>query len=127
MVSERDLQGYSFQSELVKTSSGRSLGVFSSISTKTLETAVTAPPQASALTHWAAPRSDGAILFYRAGRVEHMRTDRRLQSLLQTQRELIGKELWLYSEWGTLGGELEHMVALRLWERRRLCLCGWKL
>ncbi|XP_061319560.1 lysosomal cobalamin transporter ABCD4 isoform X2 [Pezoporus flaviventris] len=34
--------------------------------------------------------------FYRAGRVEHMRTDRRLQSLLQTQRELIGKELWLY-------------------------------
>lgn len=41
-----------------------------------------------------------AILFYRAGRVEHMRTDRRLQSLLQTQKELIGKELWLYSEWG---------------------------
>lgn len=44
-----------------------------------------------------------AILFYRAGRVEHMRTDRRLQSLLQTQRELIGKELWLYSEWGVWG------------------------
>lgn len=36
--------------------------------------------------------------FYRAGRVEHMRTNRRLQSLLKTQRELIGKELWLYSE-----------------------------
>lgn len=51
--------------------------------------------------------------FYRAGRVEHMRTDRRLQSLLQTQRELIGKELWLYSEWGALGGELGHMVAPR--------------
>ncbi|XP_066483163.1 lysosomal cobalamin transporter ABCD4 isoform X2 [Tiliqua scincoides] len=34
--------------------------------------------------------------FYRAGQVEHMRTNRRLQSLLQTQRELIGKELWLY-------------------------------
>uniref|UniRef100_A0A8D0HCL1 ATP binding cassette subfamily D member 4 n=1 Tax=Sphenodon punctatus TaxID=8508 RepID=A0A8D0HCL1_SPHPU len=34
--------------------------------------------------------------FYRAGRVEHIRTDCRLQSLLQTQRELMGKELWLY-------------------------------
>lgn len=101
--------------------------MFSSISTKTLETAVTGHPQASAPTCWGAPRSDGAILFYRAGRVEHMRTDRRLQSLLQTQRELIGKELWLYSEWGTLGGELELMVALRLWGRRRLCVCGWKL
>lgn len=32
-----------------------------------------------------------------------MRTDRRLQSLLQTQRELIGKELWLYSECGVWG------------------------
>lgn len=41
--------------------------------------------------------------FYRAGRVEHMRTDRRLQSLLKTQRELIGKELWLYSEWADWG------------------------
>lgn len=41
--------------------------------------------------------------FYRAGRVEHMRTDRRLQSLLKTQRELIGKELWLYSEWAVWG------------------------
>lgn len=45
-----------------------------------------------------------AILFYRAGRVEHMRTNQRLQSLLQTQRELIGKELWLYSKWVVLGG-----------------------
>lgn len=34
--------------------------------------------------------------FYRAGHVEHMRTDRRLQRLLQTQRELMSKELWLY-------------------------------
>lgn len=41
--------------------------------------------------------------FYRAGRVEHMRTDQRLQSLLKTQRELIGKELWLYSEWAVWG------------------------
>ena len=67
--------------------------MFSSISTKSTETAVTGPPQASALKpmllpHCGPPRSDGAILFYRAGRVEHMRTDRRLQSLLQTQREL---------------------------------------
>lgn len=37
--------------------------------------------------------------FYRAGQVEHVRTDRRLQRLLKSQRELIGKELWLYSEW----------------------------
>ncbi|XP_036769105.2 lysosomal cobalamin transporter ABCD4 isoform X3 [Manis pentadactyla] len=35
--------------------------------------------------------------FFRAGHVEHMRTDRRLQRLLQTQRELMSKELWLYS------------------------------
>lgn len=41
-----------------------------------------------------------------------MRTNRRLQSLLQTQRELIGKELWLYSEWGALGGEHGQGVAL---------------
>lgn len=33
----------------------------------------------------------------RAGLVEHMRTDRRLQRLLQTQRELMFRELWLYS------------------------------
>lgn len=33
----------------------------------------------------------------RAGHVEHMKTDRRLQRLLQTQRELMTKELWLYS------------------------------
>lgn len=52
-----------------------------------------------------------AILFYRAGRVEHMRTNRRLQGLLQTQRELIGKELWLYSEWVVLGDEVGCVVA----------------
>uniref|UniRef100_A0A673LYF3 ATP-binding cassette sub-family D member 4-like n=1 Tax=Sinocyclocheilus rhinocerous TaxID=307959 RepID=A0A673LYF3_9TELE len=34
--------------------------------------------------------------FYRAGKVEHMRTDRRLQMLLSTQRSLMNKELWLY-------------------------------
>ncbi|MBN3314553.1 ABCD4 protein, partial [Atractosteus spatula] len=34
--------------------------------------------------------------FYRAGKVEHMRTDRRLQSLLHTQRSLMNKEFWLY-------------------------------
>lgn len=37
-------------------------------------------------------------VFRRAGKVEHMRTDRRLQSLLQTQRSLINKELLLYSK-----------------------------
>ncbi|KAM3861190.1 lysosomal cobalamin transporter ABCD4-like [Diretmus argenteus] len=36
--------------------------------------------------------------FYRAGKVEHMRTDRRLQTLLYTQRSLMNKELWLYSK-----------------------------
>lgn len=41
--------------------------------------------------------------FYRAGHVEHMRTDRRLQILLQTQRELMSKELWLYSRRGGPG------------------------
>ncbi|KAF4087493.1 hypothetical protein AMELA_G00071330 [Ameiurus melas] len=34
--------------------------------------------------------------FYRAGDVEHARTDRRLQSLLHTQRNLIDKEFRLY-------------------------------
>lgn len=72
-------------------------------------------PKAQAFTLLCAPGKSGshvAIIFYRAGRVEHMRTNRRLQSLLQTQRELIGKELWLYSEWGALGGEHGHGVAL---------------
>ncbi|XP_015720692.1 ATP-binding cassette sub-family D member 4 isoform X1 [Coturnix japonica] len=51
--------------------------------------------------------------FYRAGQVEHMRTDRRLQSLLQTQRELIGKELWLYIGINTfdyLGSILSYVI-----------------
>ncbi|NXS01272.1 ABCD4 protein, partial [Oxylabes madagascariensis] len=51
--------------------------------------------------------------FYRAGRVEHMRTDRRLQSLLKTQKELIGKELWLYIGINTfdyLGSILSYVV-----------------
>ncbi|XP_051867136.1 ATP-binding cassette sub-family D member 4 isoform X2 [Pristis pectinata] len=34
--------------------------------------------------------------FYRAGRVEHVRTNRILQELLQTQRRLMGRELRLY-------------------------------
>ncbi|XP_071602120.1 lysosomal cobalamin transporter ABCD4 isoform X12 [Heliangelus exortis] len=48
-----------------------------------------------------------------AGRVEHMRTDRRLQSLLRTQRELIGKELWLHIGINTfdyLGSILSYVV-----------------
>nr|XP_034964488.1 lysosomal cobalamin transporter ABCD4 isoform X1 [Zootoca vivipara] len=51
--------------------------------------------------------------FYRAGEVEHMRTNRRLQTLLQTQRELIGKELWLYIGINTfdyLGSILSYVV-----------------
>ncbi|XP_064920022.1 lysosomal cobalamin transporter ABCD4 isoform X1 [Columba livia] len=53
------------------------------------------------------------VAFYRAGRVEHMRTDRRLQSLLQTQRELMCKELWLYIGINTfdyLGSILSYVV-----------------
>ncbi|KAM9704061.1 lysosomal cobalamin transporter ABCD4 isoform 2-T2 [Menidia menidia] len=51
--------------------------------------------------------------FYRAGKVEHMRTDRRLQALLQTQRSLINKELWLYIGVNTfdyMGGFLSYIV-----------------
>ncbi|XP_069714596.1 lysosomal cobalamin transporter ABCD4 isoform X2 [Phaenicophaeus curvirostris] len=51
--------------------------------------------------------------FYRAGQVEHTRTNRRLQNLLQTQRELIGKELWLYIGINTfdyLGSILSYVV-----------------
>ncbi|KAB1277858.1 ATP-binding cassette sub-family D member 4 [Camelus dromedarius] len=51
--------------------------------------------------------------FFRAGHVEHMRTDRRLQRLLQTQRELISKELWLYigiNMFDYLGGILSYVV-----------------
>uniref|UniRef100_A0A3Q1HWM8 ATP-binding cassette, sub-family D (ALD), member 4 n=1 Tax=Acanthochromis polyacanthus TaxID=80966 RepID=A0A3Q1HWM8_9TELE len=51
--------------------------------------------------------------FYRAGKVEHMRTDRRLQTLLQTQKRLINKELWLYIGVNTfdyLGGFLSYII-----------------
>ncbi|XP_034017493.1 ATP-binding cassette sub-family D member 4 isoform X2 [Thalassophryne amazonica] len=51
--------------------------------------------------------------FYRAGKVEHMRTDRRLQTLLQTQKLLINKELWLYIGVNTfdyLGGILSYII-----------------
>ncbi|XP_039088212.1 lysosomal cobalamin transporter ABCD4 isoform X2 [Hyaena hyaena] len=51
--------------------------------------------------------------FFRAGHVEHMRTDRRLQRLLQTQRELMSKELWLYIGVNTfdyLGSILSYIV-----------------
>uniref|UniRef100_A0A3Q3IQL3 ABC transporter domain-containing protein n=1 Tax=Monopterus albus TaxID=43700 RepID=A0A3Q3IQL3_MONAL len=51
--------------------------------------------------------------FYRAGKVEHMRTNRRLQALLQTQKSLINKELWLYIGVNTfdyLGGFLSYII-----------------
>ncbi|XP_068432824.1 lysosomal cobalamin transporter ABCD4 [Clinocottus analis] len=51
--------------------------------------------------------------FYRAGKVERMRTDRRLQTLLETQKSLINKELWLYIGVNTfdyLGGYLSYII-----------------
>ncbi|XP_054617254.1 ATP-binding cassette sub-family D member 4 isoform X1 [Dunckerocampus dactyliophorus] len=51
--------------------------------------------------------------FYRAGKVEHMRTNRRLQALLKTQQSLINKELWLYIGVNTfdyLGGFLSYVI-----------------
>ncbi|XP_007939612.2 lysosomal cobalamin transporter ABCD4 [Orycteropus afer afer] len=51
--------------------------------------------------------------FYRAGHVEHMRTDFRLQKLLQTQRELMSKELWLsigVNTFDYLGSILSYVV-----------------
>ncbi|XP_054987286.1 lysosomal cobalamin transporter ABCD4 isoform X1 [Sorex araneus] len=51
--------------------------------------------------------------FYRAGHVEHVRTNRRLQALLQTQRQLMAKELWLYIGINTfdyLGSILSYVV-----------------
>ncbi|XP_067338666.1 ATP-binding cassette sub-family D member 4 isoform X2 [Channa argus] len=51
--------------------------------------------------------------FYRAGKVEHMRTNRRLQALLETQKNLINKELWLYIGVNTfdyLGGFLSYII-----------------
>ncbi|XP_027408217.1 lysosomal cobalamin transporter ABCD4 isoform X2 [Bos indicus] len=50
---------------------------------------------------------------FRAGHVEHMRTDRRLQRLLKTQRELMSKELWLYigiNMFDYLGSILSYIV-----------------
>ncbi|XP_061125440.1 ATP-binding cassette sub-family D member 4 isoform X2 [Syngnathus typhle] len=51
--------------------------------------------------------------FYRAGKVEHMRTNRRLQTLLQTQQSLINKELWLYigvNSFDYLGSFLSYII-----------------
>eukprot|EP00066_Takifugu_rubripes_P006744 XP_003971759.1 PREDICTED: ATP-binding cassette sub-family D member 4 [Takifugu rubripes] len=51
--------------------------------------------------------------FYRAGKVEHMRTNRRLQALLQIQKSLVKKELWLYIGVNTfdyLGGFLSYII-----------------
>ncbi|KAM6954002.1 lysosomal cobalamin transporter ABCD4 [Aplochiton taeniatus] len=51
--------------------------------------------------------------FYRAGKVEHMRTNRRLQTLLETQRILMNKELLLYVGVNTfdyLGGFLSYII-----------------
>ncbi|XP_068948302.1 lysosomal cobalamin transporter ABCD4 isoform X3 [Petaurus breviceps papuanus] len=51
--------------------------------------------------------------FYRAGHVEHVRTNYRLQKLLTTQKELMSKELWLYIGINTfdyLGSILSYVV-----------------
>ncbi|XP_061668608.1 ATP-binding cassette sub-family D member 4 isoform X3 [Syngnathoides biaculeatus] len=51
--------------------------------------------------------------FYRAGKVEHARTDGRLQTLLQTQQSLINKGLWLYIGVNTfdyLGSFLSYVI-----------------
>uniref|UniRef100_A0A8C1K5W1 ABC transporter domain-containing protein n=1 Tax=Cyprinus carpio TaxID=7962 RepID=A0A8C1K5W1_CYPCA len=50
---------------------------------------------------------------FRDANVEHMRTDRRLQMLLSTQRSLMNKELWLYIGVNTfdyLGSILSYIV-----------------
>ncbi|XP_031418986.1 ATP-binding cassette sub-family D member 4 isoform X2 [Clupea harengus] len=54
-----------------------------------------------------------SVAFYRAGKVEHMRTAGRLQALLQTQTSLMNKELWLYIGVNTfdyLGSILSYIV-----------------
>ncbi|XP_070611035.1 lysosomal cobalamin transporter ABCD4 isoform X2 [Erythrolamprus reginae] len=54
-----------------------------------------------------------SVAFYRAGEVEHMRTNYKLQKLLKTQRELMGKELWLYIGINTfdyLGSILSYVI-----------------
>uniref|UniRef100_A0A8C4SYK0 ATP-binding cassette, sub-family D (ALD), member 4 n=1 Tax=Erpetoichthys calabaricus TaxID=27687 RepID=A0A8C4SYK0_ERPCA len=51
--------------------------------------------------------------FYRAGKVEHMRTNRRLGSLLETQKNLMTKELWLcigVNTFDYFGSILSYMV-----------------
>ncbi|XP_072349562.1 lysosomal cobalamin transporter ABCD4 isoform X1 [Scyliorhinus torazame] len=51
--------------------------------------------------------------FYRAGGVEHMRTNWRLQDLIRTQRDLMNKELWLYigvNIFDYLGGIISYVV-----------------
>ncbi|XP_062848063.1 ATP-binding cassette sub-family D member 4 [Trichomycterus rosablanca] len=51
--------------------------------------------------------------FNRAGKVEHMKTEQRLQSLLHTQKKLVTKELWLYIGMNTfdyLGSILSYIV-----------------
>uniref|UniRef100_A0A5F8H551 ATP binding cassette subfamily D member 4 n=1 Tax=Monodelphis domestica TaxID=13616 RepID=A0A5F8H551_MONDO len=51
--------------------------------------------------------------FYRAGHVEHVRTNYRLQKLLRIQKELMSKELWLYIGINTfdyLGSILSYVV-----------------
>nr|XP_061806399.1 lysosomal cobalamin transporter ABCD4-like [Nerophis lumbriciformis] len=51
--------------------------------------------------------------FYRAGIVEHMRTDRRLQTLLKTQQSLINNQLWLslgVNTFDFMGGFLSYII-----------------
>ncbi|KAM8921134.1 lysosomal cobalamin transporter ABCD4 [Pelodytes ibericus] len=54
-----------------------------------------------------------AAAFSRAGSVEHLRTDKRLQNLIHTQKELMYQEFWLYLGTNTfdyLGGILSYMI-----------------
>ncbi|XP_053552947.1 lysosomal cobalamin transporter ABCD4 [Bombina bombina] len=56
--------------------------------------------------------AEGAA-FYRAGPVEHSRTDRRLQHLILTQKDLMYRELWLYLGVNTfdyLGSILSYII-----------------
>ncbi|XP_077592917.1 lysosomal cobalamin transporter ABCD4 [Stigmatopora nigra] len=51
--------------------------------------------------------------FYRAGKVEHARTERRLQTLLETQKRLINNQLWLslgVNTFDYMGGFLSYVV-----------------
>lgn len=54
-----------------------------------------------------------SIAFFRAGNVEHIRTNHRLHRLVQTQKQLMTKELWLYIGINTfdyLGSILSYIV-----------------